>query len=206
VDTAEPSACPLPLDTIEGAVLDTAGTPPQPDAVPKLSALVKRHMDRSGRSLREMEAASGVRYQTYGEWLQDRVATFPRPDTIKAFADMAGYSHATVVLAIAKSVGLDVDSAGSLATLLPPSAARLSDEQQDAILAVVRVMTTNYDAVIAQGDAGTIVELKQRSETGGQRQAMDQARSYLREAGAAAREGETEPSDPDVTVPPRSSD
>lgn len=70
------------------------------------------------------------------------VRTFPDPPTIRGLSKGLRVTEATVVLAAAESLGLDVRrSASRLVSLLPAGVDRLTDEQVDAVLSVVHSMT-----------------------------------------------------------------
>lgn len=83
---------------------------------------------------------------------------FPDPPTIRGLASGLRVTQASVVLAAAESLGLDVRVSGSrLAGLLPAGAESLSDGQISAILAVVHAMLHE-----AEGARATISALPDR--------------------------------------------
>lgn len=83
------------------------------------------------------------------------VRNFPDPPTIASLASGLGVSQRTVVLAAAESLGIDVgEGVGSLATLLPPSAADLTERQVAAVLGVVRAMADPASKPAGTDEAG----------------------------------------------------
>jgi hypothetical protein len=67
--------------------------------------------------------------------------SFPDPPTIRGLARGLRVTEATVVLAAAEALGLDARLSGSrLETLLPAGIDNLTDEQVNAVLAVINTM------------------------------------------------------------------
>jgi hypothetical protein len=119
--------------------MDATATPDQPQDVPTLRDLIQSHADRTGESRRALGDRSKIAHQTLGTWHAGTIKTFPDPETIQAFADATHYTVQTVLLAAAKTVGLQVTQAGTqLSNSLPPGTDALSPEDIDAIRAVVR--------------------------------------------------------------------
>ncbi len=98
---------------------------------------------KGGRSYATLEAESGgspgrQRWQQIATMQQNN---FPDPATIKTMARVLGVSEMTVVLAAARSVGLDTAGLdGPLALLLPPTTSQLTERQVAAVVNVVRAM------------------------------------------------------------------
>lgn len=113
-----------------------------------LAELIRRTKgDRSYEQLADAapESPARQRWQQMGSASSARA--LPAPRTVRAMASVLGVSERVVVLAAARSAGLDVDSeAGSLGTLLPPSAKQLSETQVAAVLAVIRAMLEPHHA------------------------------------------------------------
>lgn len=98
---------------------------------------------RGDRSYATLEADSGG---SPGRQRWQQIATspqqnFPDPTTIRTMARVLGVPETTVVLAAARSAGLDVSQPGGpLAELLPPGSTRLTERQMAAVLTVIRAM------------------------------------------------------------------
>ena len=119
--------------------------PTQSSSVPTLAELISDRKAEKGWTYQQLAdradgAISRQRWQQLGTSV--RIKEFPEPGTIQAIADALGVDVSIVVLAVARSIGLDVrrSDSSSLGALLPPSAANLSDAQRDAVLGIVRVM------------------------------------------------------------------
>ncbi|MGW8593190.1 hypothetical protein ACWGLC_15985 [Dietzia sp. NPDC055877] len=114
-------------------------------SVPTLADLIQARKAARGWSYREIAARgndviSAQRWQQLGTGV--RLREFPEPTTMAAMADALEVDVAAVLLATAKSLGLDVQRRQSeLAAMLPSTADQLTSEQRDAVLAVVRAMT-----------------------------------------------------------------
>lgn len=106
-----------------------------------LKELIRR--TRGDRSYATLEADSGG---SPGAQRWQQIATmqqrnFPDPATIRTMARVLGVPETTVVLAAARSAGLDIHQPGGpLAELLPPASHTLTERQLAAILAVIRAM------------------------------------------------------------------
>jgi len=114
--------------------------------VPTLADLIQAQKTARGYSYRVLEARANdvitaQRWQQLGTGV--RIREFPEPATLQAMADALEVDVASVVLAAARSIGLPVkrSAESDLAAMLPASAALLTDEQRDAILALVRSIT-----------------------------------------------------------------
>lgn len=73
-----------------------------------------------------------------------RVTEFSEPATLIAMARALDVDQSLIVLAMAKSIGLQVDSGGfrsTLASMLPATTAWLTAEQRHAIVGIIRAMT-----------------------------------------------------------------
>ena len=109
--------------------------------VPTLRDLLLQYLDERGHSQNQLALRSGIKSQTFSRWRAGDLATFPDPETMRAFAAATGNSEQAVLLAAARTLGLRVDSTSGLAQLLPPAADRLAPEQQRAVLSVIEAMT-----------------------------------------------------------------
>lgn len=99
---------------------------------------------RGDRTYRTLEADSDgvVKSQRWNQLAnRQRVSEFPEPRTIEAMAYALNVSVEVVLLAFARSLGLEVGRQRSrFADLLPPMADKLTEKQKDAVLAVIRAM------------------------------------------------------------------
>lgn len=116
-----------------------------------LHDLIRAGMKERGWSYSDLERASG-RALTRGRWQQlgSGVAQrkFPDPSSLSVISEVLEVDITTVVLAAARSVGLDVRTRGTdLAHLLPALTERLSERMREAILSLVRaaVAETRHD-------------------------------------------------------------
>lgn len=127
--------------------------------MPTLSELITEQKQRRGFSYADLEnrADSAIRRQ---RWQQlgtgVRIKEFPEPATIEAMAKALDVDVAVVVLAAARSIGLDVKrgAQSDLAAMLPYSANKLSADQRVAIAALVRSITDRDADTRPSGDAG----------------------------------------------------
>ncbi|EOM77649.1 helix-turn-helix domain-containing protein [Rhodococcus rhodnii] len=112
--------------------------------MPTLADLIAARKAERGWSYQQLAdrvegAISRQRWQQLGTGV--RIKEFPEPATIQAIADALEVDVTLVVLAVARSIGFSVRRQESaLAAMLPPGADQLTEEQRDAVLAVVRVM------------------------------------------------------------------
>lgn len=117
----------------------------QSHSVPTLADLIQARRAERGWSYRILadradHVFSAQRWQQLGTGV--RIKEFPEPATIQAMADALEVDVASVVLAAAASIGLPVERRQSeLAAMLPSNADDLTEEQRDAVLAVIRAMT-----------------------------------------------------------------
>ena len=93
--------------------------------------------DRSYAQLAEARPDSPSR-QFWQQLATQEQKTFPKPETIRAIAEVLGVTPAVVVLAWAESLGIPMRSESRLAMLLPPGTESLSDPSISAVLTLVR--------------------------------------------------------------------
>ena len=120
-----------------------------------LQELIQARRDERGWSYADLEVRADHRI-TRGRWQQlatnVRVRAFPERDNIPVIAAVLEVDETTVVLAAAKSLGLDVRWRGpDLAQLMPAGTDQLSEPVRDAILAVIRA-TVSEAIARATGD------------------------------------------------------
>lgn len=135
-------------------VLRPPDKPPHNSGVPTLAELIADRKHDRGLSYGELAALtddviSRQRFQQLGT--STRLKEFPEPSTLAAIAKALNVDAALVVLATARSIGLDVQTGteSDLAMLLPASARRLTIDQRNALLAVV-------NSIVSAGPAGAI--------------------------------------------------
>ncbi len=114
--------------------------------MPTLDELIAERKRLRGFSYADLEnrAASTIsrqRWQQLGTGV--RIKEFPEPATLEAMATALDVDVAEVVLAAARSIGLDVKrgAQSDLAARLPSTADRLTEVQRDAIVTLVRSIT-----------------------------------------------------------------
>lgn len=135
-----------------------------------LSELVDLH--RGGRSYVELArdcggAPSAKRLQ---QLVRGTIKNFPDPETVVALAKGLRVTQSAVVLAAAKSLGLEVGtSMPRLVELLPARAGDLNEAQASAI---AHLVMTIVDAAAASdeppADWGTVSEIQERRARGNQ--------------------------------------
>lgn len=111
-----------------------------------LQQLINTRRDERGWSYTDLEVRSDHKI-TRGRWQQlathVRMRAFPERDNIPVIADVLEVDQTTIILAIAKSLDLDVRWRGpDLAQLMPAGTDQLSEPVRDAILAVIRATVT----------------------------------------------------------------
>ncbi|QTF81751.1 hypothetical protein SEA_BEEGEE_48 [Gordonia phage BeeGee] len=124
----------------------------QARTVPTLSELITERKTLRGFSYADLENRADAvitrqRWQQLGTGV--RIKEFPEPATIEAMAAALDVDVAEVVLAAARSIGLNVQrgAQSDLAARLPYSADKLTPVQQDAIVTLVRSITEVPDAL-----------------------------------------------------------
>lgn len=111
---------------------------------PDLSGLIRAHQERTRESYRAMARRSGdlLHHQSLQGWAAGPPKAFPKKrETFEQLAQVLDTDVTTVVLAFARSLGLDVRSSGpGAARVLPPDAERLTGRQRAVLLSVVDAM------------------------------------------------------------------
>ena len=112
------------------------------EPAPTLQELLRSRMDERGWSYSDLERRSGQalsrgRWQQLGAGAAQR--KFPDPASLVVIAQVLEVDITTVVLAAARTVGLDARTRESeLSRLLPAGTERLSDRTREAVLTVIR--------------------------------------------------------------------
>lgn len=86
-----------------------------PFDVPDLPSLIRDKLS-AGATLQSLEVASGgvVKYQRWGQLSRgERLSEFPRPDSLVAMAKALGQTETMIVIAAARSLGMQVDRRGT---------------------------------------------------------------------------------------------
>jgi hypothetical protein len=115
-----------------------------------LHDLVRTSMQARGWSYSDLQRASGGaltrgRWQQLGSGVPQR--KFPDPASLTIIAEVLQVDITTVVLAAARSVGLDVNRQGAeLSRLLPERTELLPGRMRDAILTLIRAAVAEADA------------------------------------------------------------
>lgn len=118
---------------------DRAGGP-HSDDVPDIQTLLRRHRDTTGESYRDIARRTDdqIQHQQIARWLTAGPRSWPRdPRTIEQLARVLRVPVDVVVLAFAKSLGLDVRAASRATKSAVPGADRLTPQQRQVILSVV---------------------------------------------------------------------
>ncbi|MFH5231931.1 hypothetical protein [Antrihabitans spumae] len=130
--------------------------------MPTLAELITRQKDGRGWSYRNLAARAddvltAQRWQQLGSGV--RIAEFPEPATLQAIADAIEVDIAAVVLAAARSIGLDVRQQRSeLATMLPVNSDLLTAQQRDAVVAVVRAIANDKADALTRSNQGEPID------------------------------------------------
>jgi hypothetical protein len=124
------------------------------------------------------------------------IKNFPDPPTVRALSKALGVTEAVVVLAAARSLGLDASGSDSLlATLLPNRAGQLTPKQVAAVRQVVMAMVEPQEDPVPVRDV--VTDLRAQVE---QKRAALIAQADVEDQATAAREGADErpapPEDP----------
>jgi hypothetical protein len=117
------------------------------DPVLPLDALIRARMRERGWTYSDLERASG-RALTRGRWQQlgsgREQRKFPDPGSLTVIAQVLELDITSVVLAAARTLGLDVRRPGTgLSQLLPAEAAQLSARMRDAVLSLIRAAVSD---------------------------------------------------------------
>ena len=137
--------------------------------MPTLAELITEQKQLRGFSYRDLEVRADS-VITHQRWQQlgsgSRVKEFSEPATLRAMARALDVDEALVVLAMAKSIGLDVEVGGAqsaLARMLPGSTRDLTAEQRNAIVGMVRAMTqSSLDDAESDGEP-TVTKAREAS-------------------------------------------
>lgn len=115
------------------------GSPP--DEVSLRDLILTLKGDRTYQKLEE-DSGGVVKAQRWNQITNGiRLSEFPEPRTLEAMARALNVNVEVVLLAFARALGLQVSRSRSLfAELLPPIADELTEQQQGAILALIRSM------------------------------------------------------------------
>ncbi|VFA94734.1 Uncharacterised protein [Nocardia farcinica] len=119
-------------------------------SMPTISQLIADHIAATGRSYRDLTHASGdrVKHQTFQELKSGPPRSWPKStETIRGIAQALGLSERAVVLAFARSLGVDVEGASLFAQQLPPGVDDLTPEERRAAIEMLRVLVAQRKAI-----------------------------------------------------------
>lgn len=108
--------------------------------VPTIRELIQEAID-AGKSVRDLAADAGfrVKHQTFQELSKHAPKQFPKDaKTIAGMSLALGYPEATIVLAYAKGLGINVETDSEFALRLPTGVDGLTPEMQSALVSVAR--------------------------------------------------------------------
>lgn len=125
----------LPEVAAESWVSVLMGQRPGRSEVPDIGTLVQGHIDRTGDSLRKLTDRSGgrVAHSYWDRLLKNTIKEFPRPESIEAIAAGLSLPESVVLLAIGKTLGVDVSSHSVPGIPLPAGAEDLDDRGRRAV-------------------------------------------------------------------------
>lgn len=139
---------------MRGLTLTEQGGTSDGGRVLTLQELINARRDERGWSYTDLEVRAGHAISR-GRWQQlatlKRMRAFPERDNIPVIAEVLEVNQTVVVLAVAASLGLDVQwRPPALAQLMPAGTDELSPPVRDAILAVIRATVT--EAILRGSD------------------------------------------------------
>lgn len=143
------------------------------ESVPTISQLIADQMDVTGRSYRDLWRASGerVKHQTFQELRSAPPKSWPKNvETIRGMAEALDVSETAVVLAYARSLGVEVQAESMLAQQLPATTRQLGATERNAIVALIRAITTrgrDQDDQDEKQESGTEARGQEFGRTGG---------------------------------------
>lgn len=135
-------------------MVDHVNSQTDDESVPTISQLIAAQMDATGRSYRDMSRASGsrVKHQTFQELRNTPPKSWPKNvETIRGMSAALDVTEKSIVLAFARSLGVEVAGDSMLAHQLPRSAGHLGPSERNAIIALIRAITAkDSDAQITE--------------------------------------------------------
>ncbi|OBJ14595.1 hypothetical protein A5622_02165 [Mycobacterium sp. 1245801.1] len=120
---------------------------------------------KGDRTYKDLEAASGgtIKAQRWNQFANgERLNEFPEPRTLEAMADTLPCDIEVVILACARSVGIDVHRRQSrFVDMLPPSVDELSERSKSALLNMARTLS-DAEQGSYESDKRTLDEVKKK--------------------------------------------
>ena len=135
-------------------------------SMPTITQLIADHITATGRSYRDLAHASGdrVKHQTFQELKTGPPKSWPKSaETIRGIAQALGVTERAVVLAFARSLGVDVAGGSLFAQQLPPGVDDLSPKERKAAIEMLRVLVAQRQEIIA-ADFGSAGQLQADAE------------------------------------------
>lgn len=121
-------------------MVDTGDGRVQGSGVPTIRDLIRDALD-GGSSVRKLADDSNglVKFQTFQELSNAAPSQFPKDiKTVRGMASALRVPESTIVLAYAKSLGIDVSVESGIAARMPKGADGLGIEMQNALVSIVR--------------------------------------------------------------------
>lgn len=121
--------------------------------MPTITQLIADHITTTGRSYRDLAHASGdrVKHQTFQELKTGPPKSWPKSaETIRGIARALGVTERAVVLAFARSLGVDVAGGSLFAQQLPPGVDDLSPKERKAAIEMLRVLVAQRQEINAE--------------------------------------------------------
>ncbi|MFC9768409.1 hypothetical protein [Rhodococcus jostii] len=140
------------------------------ELVPTISQLIAAQMDATGRSFRDLWRASGerVKHQTFQELRSGTPKSWPKSvETIRGMAEALDVSETAIVLAFARSLGIEVSAEPMLAQQLPAASSQLSPAERNAIVALIRAITSERESHAQEQEPRTQEGGPEQRSTGG---------------------------------------
>lgn len=122
-------------------------------SMPTITQLIADHITTTGRSYRDLAHASGdrVKHQTFQELKTGPPKSWPKSaETIRGIARALGVTERAVVLAFARSLGVDVAGGSLFAQQLPPGVDDLSPKERKAAIEMLRVLVAQRQEINAE--------------------------------------------------------
>lgn len=124
-------------------MVDEPMTPSEASSVPTISELVRAHMDARGASYGDLSRRTNSELSTQAlhRIVTGELRAFPDVRTLQILSKLLDLPIATILLAVASSLGLPVrQSISSLEAVLPPGSDVLTAEDREAIRTVTRAL------------------------------------------------------------------
>lgn len=118
--------------------------------MPPIASLLIAYRDRTGDSYDEMarKIDYAIKPARLHQLVRETPRNFPEPRTVEALASLLQVPVATIVLALASSLGIAVEGTSSrLAQIIPPGTDELTPEDREAVVAVIRQLVAARSSI-----------------------------------------------------------